>query len=146
MSQIGSDTPASSSYFIELRELPPARPVASARLRLNFSFPTYIFSKKAVNMTETQYIHEHKMEFLNYLHGKFPLFDHSNVFYRDLQYSMRKYMYGNGFKLSDVELEAVVDTFILEMVENGIFKLVSPGTWTLMFSDFHTEKPGKPVR
>ncbi len=97
-------------------------------------------------MTETHFVHEHKMDFFIYLHSKFTIFHHSNVFYRDIRYALKSYMLSNGFKLSEMELDAAVDTFIVEMAESGILKMVSTGTWTVQYPEFQTKKSGKPVR
>ena len=96
-------------------------------------------------MKEIEFIRKNKTRFLDYFRTKFPTFHLSNVFYRDLRYALKYYLNSNNFKLSDAELEDVLNTLIKEMVSEGIFKPVSIGVWTLNYPDFRTKTPGKPV-
>ena len=96
-------------------------------------------------MKEIEFIRKNKKQFLEYFRSKFPTFHLSNIFYRDLRYALKYYLRSNGFKMSDAELENVVNALTKEMVSDGILKEVSTGVWTLNYPDFRTKKPGKPV-
>ncbi len=96
-------------------------------------------------MKEIEFMKRNKIQFLEFLRSKFPIFHLSNVFYRDLRYSVKYYLLANGFRVSDMELEAVSNALIGQMVSDDILKPVSTGAWTLNYPEFHTKTSGKPV-
>ncbi len=95
-------------------------------------------------MKELEFVLAHKVQFLEYFRSKFPVFHNSNVFYRDLQYALNSFLMAGSFKVSDVELESVLEAFIRVLVSDGFFKKVGDGIWSLNYPDFRTSKPGKP--
>ncbi len=96
-------------------------------------------------MKETDFILQHKAQFLEYFRSKFPAFHNSNVFYRDLRYAAKYFLVSGGFKPSDAELEGVLDALVRVMVSDGVFRKVSEGTWAINQPDFRTKEPGKPL-
>jgi|YelNatPaOPRAMG01_1025707.scaffolds.fasta_scaffold01421_8 DNA-directed RNA polymerase delta subunit len=49
------------------------------------------------------------------------------------------------YKLSDVELESVLNALVSVLISDGIFKPISDKCWTLIYPEFQTKSPGKPV-
>lgn len=96
-------------------------------------------------MKEVEFVKQNKIQFLQFFRSKFPIFHYSNIFYRDLRYSLKYYLHANGFRVSDMELETISNALIHEMVSDGILKPVSTATWVLNYPEFHTKTPGKPV-
>ncbi len=96
-------------------------------------------------MKEIDFVLTHKLQFLGYFRSKFPTFHNSNVFYRDLRYALKYFVNSGGFKLTDAELEDVLNALVKVMVSDGILKSVSPGVWSLNYPEFRTTKPGKPL-
>jgi len=96
-------------------------------------------------MNGTEFIKAHKIDFLNFTRKRIPLFHRSNVFHKDLKYSLQAYMSQHHYKLSDVELESVLNALVSVLISDGIFKPISDKCWTLIYPEFQTKSPGKPV-
>ncbi len=95
-------------------------------------------------MKEIDFVLNHKSQFLGYFRSKFPVFHNSNIFYRDLRYAVKYFLKSGGFKVSDMELEGVLNALVKVMVSDGILRIVSQGVWSLNYPEFRTAKPGKP--
>jgi len=117
--------------------------------RRRIEIPTwqiYIHTREEASMKEIDFVTTNMLPFLEFFKSKFPVFHLSNVFRRDLEYSLRNYLHLNGFSLPEVELETASDALISKMVSDGILKPVANGTWTLTYPEFRTKTPGKPVQ
>ena len=96
-------------------------------------------------MTAVELMTQNKIQFLEYFRSKFPSFHLSNVFYLDIRYAVKYYLFSVHIKATETELEAATNALINEMVSDGIFKQVSGDTWTLVYAEFQTKTPGRPV-
>lgn len=83
--------------------------------------------------------------FLNFMKAKFPLFHNSNIFYRDLQFGLIKFLEKKGQKVSSVEAQRLADDIGKNLEEKGIFTRVNNSGWRLNYPEFTTTKPGDPL-
>ncbi len=74
-----------------------------------------------------------KIIFLNFMKGKYPIEEKSNLFLRDFQYAIRAYFESKGKKLSYTESEKLAYDFANYLVSENIFKKISHNTWFLNF-------------
>lgn len=96
-------------------------------------------------MNGLEFIKTHRIDFLNFTRTRVPLFHRSNVFHKDLKYSLQAYMLQHGYRLSDVELEGILNALVSMLISDGIFKQISDKCWTVIYPEYQTKSPGKPV-
>ncbi|MCA0388563.1 MAG: hypothetical protein LCH52_08710 [Bacteroidetes bacterium] len=80
-------------------------------------------------------------KFLNFFKFRFPVFHKSNVFYRDLEYSIKYYLNSRNIELSNKLLIQTTKEFIKHLEGNGILVYMSPLTWMLNYPEFSTVIP-----
>ncbi|MHB1686289.1 MAG: hypothetical protein ACYCVH_02810 [Ignavibacteriaceae bacterium] len=83
--------------------------------------------------------------FLNFLKAKFPVFHNSNIFFRDIQYGVMKYLDKKGEKVSYPEAEVLAEDLTKHFEEQGIFVKVNDAGWKLNYPGFVTAKIGDPL-
>ncbi|AFN75596.1 hypothetical protein MROS_2366 [Melioribacter roseus P3M-2] len=74
-----------------------------------------------------------KVIFLNFMKGKYPIEEKSNIFLRDLQYAIKAYFESKGKKLSYTESEKLAYDFADYLVGENILKKISNNAWFLNF-------------
>ncbi len=82
-----------------------------------------------------------KEKFLHFFKHRFPVFHKSNVFYRDIQYSVKYYLESRNVKLNSGDLIKVTEGFIKFFETNQIFLFMSPKTWMINYPEFSTAPP-----
>lgn len=81
---------------------------------------------------------------LNFLKAKFPVFNNSNFFFRDLQYGIRSFLEKKNIKISYQEAEFLATEFGKHLENQGLFERVNPQGWNVRIPEFVTIKPGDP--
>lgn len=89
-------------------------------------------------------------DFLHFMKSRFHLYHLSNVFFRDVQYTLMAYAAMKGQKISYGQAEELTKELVLGLTNVGIFIKVSHGTWVLNYPGFRTpstkiEKPAAAV-
>lgn len=82
-----------------------------------------------------------KEKFLHFFKHRFPVFHNSNVFYRDIEYSVRYYLESRNVKLNTNTLIKVTGELIRYFETNSIFVYMSPKTWMINYPEFATAPP-----
>ncbi len=82
-----------------------------------------------------------KIIFLNYFKSLFPLFHNSNVFFRDIQFTIVRFFDLKGKKLSYSESEFLTEGLVNNLVNEQILKPVHKATWKLNYPLFTTGAP-----
>jgi len=75
-------------------------------------------------------------KFLHFFKHRFPVFHKSNVFYRDLEYSVRYYLESRNVKLHFNKLPEVTAKFIKYLESQDILRYISPRTWAVNYPEF----------
>jgi len=83
--------------------------------------------------------------FLNFMKAKFPVFHNSNIFFRDIQFGLIKYLEKKGQKVSSAEAQRLAVGLSRHFEEKGIFTKVNNSGWRLNYPEFTTTKPGDPL-
>ena len=79
-----------------------------------------------------------KSAFLNYFKSIFPVFHKSNVFFRDLQYAIQRYLELKGMNITYANSEKLALGFSAALENEKIFKKINGTTWTLNHEPFLT--------
>jgi hypothetical protein len=82
-----------------------------------------------------------KEKYLSFYKFRFPVFHKSNVFYRDLEYSIKYYLGSRNVTLSNKELTKSTGDFIKYLENAGILVYLSPKTWLVNYPEFATVAP-----
>jgi hypothetical protein len=83
--------------------------------------------------------------FLGFLRANYPIFHNSNLFLRDLQYGIFRFLEKKGYNLSLIDAKELAVELIRFLEEKGIFVPINNITWKLNFPDFVTRVPGDPL-
>ncbi|HPI37300.1 MAG TPA: hypothetical protein PK397_05075 [Ignavibacteriaceae bacterium] len=79
--------------------------------------------------------------FLSYFKANYPVFHNSNVFFRDLQYAIRRFLESKGFETNYNEATKLAVSFAELMELEGVFVKTSKIGWKLNYPAFLTGSP-----
>ncbi len=82
-----------------------------------------------------------KSSFLNYFKSIFPVFHNSNIFFRDLQYAIQKYLVLKGDKVTYAQAETLGKQFTKQLEAEAILTPISSNAWRLNYELFKTGAP-----
>jgi hypothetical protein len=83
--------------------------------------------------------------FLNFLKAKQPLFHNSNLFLRDFEYGVKRFLEKKEIKVNTSETEIIATELSGYLVKQGILVPINHNTWKLNYQEFVTTKPGDPL-
>lgn len=86
------------------------------------------------NNTELEFLKSNMDTFLSYLKEKYPLFNNSNIFLRDIQYGIKHFFELRNKKLTYRDVEVISKDLIMFFESNGVFIPVYKNTWKLNYS------------
>ncbi|MBM4172538.1 MAG: hypothetical protein FJ214_11770 [Ignavibacteria bacterium] len=72
--------------------------------------------------------------FLNFMKEKYPVFNNSNIFLRDVQYSLRNYFQKNLREMSNSEAEKIARDLTSFLEEKEVLKRISKNSWKVNYS------------
>jgi hypothetical protein len=84
--------------------------------------------------------------FLKFLKLQFPLFHNSNLFFRDLQYGLEKFMRHKDTDLVYSESEEMARELSTYFEKEGVFVKIKDGAWKINYPQFVTQVPGDPFQ
>lgn len=84
-------------------------------------------------------IHNHH-EFLKFYKSKFSAFHNSNIFLRDIHFSILKFLNEKGIKVKYSSVEKIVDEITKTFEKQNIFKKIDNRTWMLNYPEFLTPR------
>jgi len=79
--------------------------------------------------------------FLSYFKANYPVFHNSNIFFRDLQYAIRRFFEHKGIETNYTEAVKLAVSFAGLMEVEGIFVPTSKIGWKLNYKAFLTGAP-----
>lgn len=82
---------------------------------------------------------------LGYLKAKFPLFHNSNLFFRDFQYGIMRFLEKKNIYLKYPEAEEIARKLGNYLEQKGTFIPVNKMGWKLNYPEFVTAQPGDPL-
>jgi hypothetical protein len=97
--------------------------------------------KIKINSAQTSVLLKNKIIFLNFLKSIVPVFHKSNVFFRDLQYGVQKFLLLKGVKVSNEQAEELTSLLIQELVDDNIFTPLNNMTWIVNYPPYTTGAP-----
>ncbi len=75
---------------------------------------------------------------LNFFKTIFPVFHNSNVFFRDFQYAIQRYLELKSVKVSYAQSEVIANELANQFEQEGIFTRVNPIGWRVNYELFRT--------
>ena len=87
-------------------------------------------------MKETEFILNHKTEFLKYLKSKFTLIHMSNFFFRDFHYGVMSYLQEHSMKVKYLAAEKIARQVGEEFEKQNILKRIDHQSWLLNYPEF----------
>lgn len=82
-----------------------------------------------------------KAIFLNFFKSRFPVYHNSNIFFRDMQYSIKRFFETKNIKTKYADAEAMAKKFTTALEQEGVLVKVSPIAWKLNYPQFQTGAP-----
>lgn len=79
--------------------------------------------------------------FLSYFKANYPVFHNSNIFFRDLQYAIRRFLENKGLETNYNESAKFAVTFADFLESEGVFVKTSNIGWKLNYPAFLTGSP-----
>jgi len=71
--------------------------------------------------------------FFSFLKEKYPVFNNSNIFLRDIQYGVKSFFEKRGIKLSYSDCEILADEIIKVFESQNIFQKLTKNSWKVNF-------------
>ncbi|MDP2303754.1 MAG: hypothetical protein Q8N03_15160 [Ignavibacteria bacterium] len=82
-----------------------------------------------------------KKMLLNFYKANYPVYHNSNLFFRDFQYSIKRFLEMRNYKTKYPEAESLAKELSLFLEGEGIFLKVNSLAWKLCFPEFQTGAP-----
>lgn len=95
--------------------------------------------------TELNLIKSDYPVFLNFFKAKYPIFHRSNIFFRDVQFCVQRYLEKKGIYVKNAEAAEIADGLKNFFEQEGIFRKINNNVWTLEYPEFVTAAPGDPL-
>ena len=67
--------------------------------------------------------------FFNFLKEKYPIFNNSNIFLRDIQYGVKSFFEKRDIKLNYKQVDFIADSIIQLYEEKNILQRLTKNTW-----------------
>ncbi len=83
--------------------------------------------------------------FLNFFKAKYPVFHKSNVFFRDVQFCVQRYLEMKGIYVTNAAAAEIAERLKDYFEQEGIFAKINDKVWRLEYPDFVTAVPGDPL-
>lgn len=93
-----------------------------------------------IKFKKSQYIIGNQVEFLNFMRTRAQLIHLSNVFFRDLHFSVMEFLKKKNVAVGQTEAETVAREVALHFERKNIFKKLNMQTWMLNYADYALKK------
>lgn len=93
-----------------------------------------------IKFKKSQYIIGNQVEFLNFMRTRAQLIHLSNVFFRDLHFSVMEFLKKKNVAVGQTEAETVAREVALHFERKNIFKKLNMQTWMLNYADYAMKK------
>lgn len=80
-------------------------------------------------------------QFLHYCKNTFAVFHNSNVFFRDLQFAVQRFLELKGVKTGVTESEQITKRLCTDLEKQNIFKRINATTWAVQYPAYTTGIP-----
>lgn len=82
-----------------------------------------------------------KVSFLEFFKAKYPVFHNSNIFFRDFQYAIQKFLEKKEMKVTYQVAELIATEFGKYLEKEAVFTRVNNIGWKLNYPDFSASIP-----
>ncbi|HTR82340.1 MAG TPA: hypothetical protein VMM58_11980 [Bacteroidota bacterium] len=91
-------------------------------------------------MKKSLVVINNQVEFLHFLKAKFPIYNSSNLFFRDLHYGIISFFEHKGMKIGYGEAESIAREIAQHFEKQNILKKVNQQGWVLQYPEFTAKK------
>jgi hypothetical protein len=78
---------------------------------------------------ELEFLMNNEKLFFSYLKERYPVFNNSNIFLRDIQYGVKSFFEKRDTKLSYAQVEILSNAIIKRFEDNNILQKLTKNTW-----------------
>jgi hypothetical protein len=89
---------------------------------------------------KSQFILGNQVEFLKFMRSRSPLFHLSNLFFRDLHFSVLEFLKTKKIVVRHTEAEKVAREIGVQFEKKNVFKKLNANTWMLIYPEFSLKK------
>lgn len=82
---------------------------------------------------ELEFLIQNEDLFFSFLKEKYPVFDNSNIFLRDIQYGVKSFFEKRDISLTYSETERIAEEIIKIFEDKNIFQKLRNNTWKVNF-------------
>lgn len=93
-----------------------------------------------IDYKKSQFILGNQVEFLQFMRSRAPLYHLSNVFLRDLHFSVLEFLKKKGITIRQTEAEQVAREIGVQFERKNIFRKLNANTWVLYYPEFSLKK------
>lgn len=83
---------------------------------------------------------DNKTTFFGYMRERYPLFTHSNIFFRDIEYAIKYFFENRDIKLKYKQIEKITADFIKHLEDNKDMRKLSGNSWQVLTDFFIDEE------
>ena len=76
-----------------------------------------------------EFLKQNEDLFFNFLKEKYPIFNNSNIFLRDIQYGVKSFFEKRDIKLNYKQVDFIADSIIQLYEEKNILQRLTKNTW-----------------
>ena len=76
-----------------------------------------------------EFLNQNEDLFFNFLKEKYPIFNNSNIFLRDIQYGVKSFFEKKDIKLNYKQVDFIADSIIQLYEEKNILQRLTKNTW-----------------
>lgn len=97
--------------------------------------------KVQINQNHSELLKREKIIFLNYLKAIAPVFDNSNIFFRDIQFGIQKFLLMKGSPVNSEQAQILTAVLAKELEQDKILTPINHITWRVNYPAFRTGAP-----
>jgi len=84
-------------------------------------------------MNHLEHLLENKKVFFNFMQQDYPIIQHSNVFFRDMQYAISSYFEMKEFPVKYAQADTIATDFINKLIVSGELTAIDNKSWKVNF-------------
>ena len=89
---------------------------------------------------KAQYIVGNQATFLQFMRTRTPMYHLSNIFLRDIHFTIIEFFKMKGTRILNTEAEQIAKEIATIFEKKNLLKKVNPQTWTLLYPEFTSKK------
>jgi hypothetical protein len=89
-------------------------------------------------VNRTEFVLNNSRDVLDFLRTRFPVYDRSNLFLRDVQYGIQAMFIQRGVRVNYSDAEAIAGAFVEKLEKEKILVPIDHMSWVVHYPDYRT--------